>query len=509
MKMNVGKNTLLNIIGQGIPILVALFAIPVAIHHLGDARFGILTIAWLIIGASTMFDLGMGRATTKFIADAVGREETEKIPTILSSAVFVQLLLGLLGAVGIAGLAPFLAGNVFTIPAEYLADSRYMLVLAGVSIPIALITGSYLGLLEATHRFDLVNVFRVIFSSLTYLSPLIGIIFGWGLVGIVALLLFFRLLQLIAIYKVCAALHPAIGWMPQWNRDQFRLMFGFGGWVALSNILSPLQENMERLMLASLLPIARLTYYSVPKEMLERIYILPGSLASALFPTISIIAVSRRSDLSALFRSAIKAVIISVSLLLFPIAVLADQLLTIWINKDFATISTPVVQVLVLGVMASALNSLAMTLFQGVGRPDITAKQQLVRFPIIAAAAWFLISYYGLVGAAASWSFGRVLALGMNCWAIVKILDWKVRELFTWHIGISLIAPFALAVMYFIIGYWVEVAAKLHFQVLLAGIGMLTLAAISWRYVLTHDERGLAHVVITNGLQRLAKAERA
>ena len=44
------RNTLFNLLGQGLPMLVAIFAIPLLIGMLGTERFGVLTIAWIVMG---------------------------------------------------------------------------------------------------------------------------------------------------------------------------------------------------------------------------------------------------------------------------------------------------------------------------------------------------------------------------------------------------------------------------------------------------------------------------
>ena len=49
-------------------MLVALVAIPILVDGLGTARFGILTLAWMVVGYFSLFDLGLGRALTKLTA---------------------------------------------------------------------------------------------------------------------------------------------------------------------------------------------------------------------------------------------------------------------------------------------------------------------------------------------------------------------------------------------------------------------------------------------------------
>ena len=62
------RNTIWNLVGEGAPLLVGVVAIPILIHALGTARFGILMIVWMLIGYLGLFDLGMGRALTNPVA---------------------------------------------------------------------------------------------------------------------------------------------------------------------------------------------------------------------------------------------------------------------------------------------------------------------------------------------------------------------------------------------------------------------------------------------------------
>ena len=66
------RNTIWNLIGQGAPLLVAIFAIPLLIRALGTPRFGILTLAEMVVGYYSLFDLGLGRALTKLVAEKLG-----------------------------------------------------------------------------------------------------------------------------------------------------------------------------------------------------------------------------------------------------------------------------------------------------------------------------------------------------------------------------------------------------------------------------------------------------
>ena len=75
-------NSVWNLVGLGLPLLVALVSIPILIRGLGTDRFGILTLAWVVIGYFSLFDLGLGRAVTKLVADRLGAGASERVPAL-------------------------------------------------------------------------------------------------------------------------------------------------------------------------------------------------------------------------------------------------------------------------------------------------------------------------------------------------------------------------------------------------------------------------------------------
>src|SRR5438876_3369213 len=62
------RNTVWNLLGSGAPMLLAVFCIPILIRGLGTDRFGVLTLAWALIGYASLFDLRLRRALTPLVA---------------------------------------------------------------------------------------------------------------------------------------------------------------------------------------------------------------------------------------------------------------------------------------------------------------------------------------------------------------------------------------------------------------------------------------------------------
>ena len=65
------RNAFRNLVGQGLPLLVAIAAIPTVLEGLGPDRFGVLAIAWVVLGYFS--ELGFGRSTTRLTNPAAPR----------------------------------------------------------------------------------------------------------------------------------------------------------------------------------------------------------------------------------------------------------------------------------------------------------------------------------------------------------------------------------------------------------------------------------------------------
>jgi O-antigen/teichoic acid export membrane protein len=255
------KNTVFNLLGLGIPLVIGFFSIPVVIRWLGPERFGILSLVWVVVGYFSLFDLGLGRAVTKYIAEAFGRHETESIPGLFWTTVFVQGAFGVFGGLLLVVLSPLLVERVLHISASLQNEMRASFVILAVAVPFVMVSGAFRGALEAMHRFDLVNLVRVPSSAFLYLAPLIGWLAGFDMRGIVGLLAATRGLALAAWAFLLLRELPQLRKRVSFNPAAFRPVIRFGGWVMLSNLVSPLLLYLDRFLIGSLLTLTAVAYY--------------------------------------------------------------------------------------------------------------------------------------------------------------------------------------------------------------------------------------------------------
>src|SRR4029453_6517819 len=89
---SLARNSLINVLGQLAPGAIAGAAGPPLLNGLGGARFGVLPLAWAAGGWFSVFDLGLGRATTHVVATegpTTDKGHTRNIVLLIIAGLFV------------------------------------------------------------------------------------------------------------------------------------------------------------------------------------------------------------------------------------------------------------------------------------------------------------------------------------------------------------------------------------------------------------------------------------
>jgi len=484
------RNTILNFIGQVIPLLVGVITIPFIIRGLGIERFGLLSLAWVVLGYFTIFDLGLGRATTKYVAAVLGKGEEDQLSRLVWTAVTVQAILGVAGALVLFGITPLLVERILNVPPELVGEAKFTFYLLALSVPVVLVSGSFRGVLEAAQRFELVNAVKCPASTLTFLLPLIGLFLGFRLPGIVALILVVRFGVLLTYILMYLRIFPRSRKYSN-SFAFFTQLFAYGGWVTVTNIVGPLLGSLDRFLIGSILSMAAVAYYSAPYEAVTRLWIIPASLTMTLFPAFSALEGAKdRQKLGAFFAHSIKYVLLVLGVVILVIGLFAKEILQIWLGADFAIKSTAALQILAFGVLINSLARIPFVLLQGVGRPDLPAKFHLLELPLYIGVVWLLISKWGIAGVAAAWTLRGALDALLLFGATFKIYRFSSRLLVANGITLTCFALLILAGA----SYGLKTLAgtlPLLAQSLLV-LGLLALFALfAWKNILDNSERGV------------------
>jgi O-antigen/teichoic acid export membrane protein len=134
------RNALWNFGGLVAPLFVAIIAVPYLIDGMGKERFGLLAIIWMGIGYFSLFDMGLGRALTKLVAEHLGREEPDVLHGLIWTALWLVSGLGIIAMLGLFAVGPLLIGQVLNISVDFKFESVAAIRILAFGLPFVILT---------------------------------------------------------------------------------------------------------------------------------------------------------------------------------------------------------------------------------------------------------------------------------------------------------------------------------------------------------------------------------
>ena len=407
---SVFKNAAHNLFGQGLPLVIAFYCIPQLITVLGVERFGFLTLIWVVVGYLSIFDLGLGQALTKLVAEKIGQGEHDKIPALFWTAMWLMCGLGVAGLLIAEMFIPYLIEHMFSLPPTLKLEAQSALSVAALSLPFVIVSTGSRGVLEAFQRFDLVNWFRIPLGIFNFVAPLlVAKYLANDLSEITAVLVFARFIFLCGTLWLCIKINPALWPLQKIQRALLKPLFSFGGWMTLSNLIGPMMVYLDRFVIGALISMTAVAYYVTPYEAITKLWIIPGALAGALFSAFSANLAQHAERTVNQFHKAMDGIFLLMLPIIMLMIVYAHEGLTLWLGHDFAIHAVKVFQILAIGVFINSLGRVPSIFIVAAGRPDIPATLHLLELPIYLFGLWYMLGRWGVEGAAIIWVLRIVL----------------------------------------------------------------------------------------------------
>ncbi len=423
--MRTGRNFLYSLLGAGLPLLLAVVAVPVLGRIAGYERLGFLTIVWAAIGYLGFLDFGLSRVFSRRVALAAAAGTlpaetaflrwTARRLFLVCSAVTLVLAFAVPSS-WLAGANPAPA---------WLVEVRGAWILLALSIPALVLSNVWRGAIEGQGAFGVANALRVVMGVWTFGAPLLTAAFTNALPALVGGIVLGRWVSLLLHLAWCRRHLPwnAARTVPDTSAQRAALgrTLAEGAWVTVSSVVGPVMVVFDRFLLGAVAALASVTVYAIPQEVVLRMLLVPGLLANVLFPRLAVLAQTDTAAGSALINRATRMTIVMQLPFCLVLAWLAQPLLQIWLGSAIADPAAPILRWLLVGCIVNTAAQVPFAHLQASGRSHITARIHVAELLPYCALLYWAVARYGALGAAWVWSARCAVDAGL-----MLLANWQI-----------------------------------------------------------------------------------
>ncbi len=484
--MKIVRHSIYNLLGLGLPLVVAVFCIPVLIRELGEARFGLLTLIWAVVSYFGLFDLGLGRALTQQLSVALAEKDEKRTGSLVMTALTLMACLGLFAGFLMALLAFWGVGGIKSVPDQ--RELTNSVLLMALAMPAIILTSGFRGVLEARHAFGIVNAIRLPMGLVTFLGPVVVVLYGSTRLDVIAgVLAAGRILACVVHGWYAWHVLPADHGELSVKKKHMRPLCVSGGWLTLSNIVSPLMGYVDRFIIAGTISAVAIAYYTTPQEMILRLWILPSALTAVLFPTFAAQISLRSGQAKPLFKRAVTWLFLIMLPLTSFIAIFSPEILRTWIGEEFSQRSSVILQVFSIGIFINCLAHIPFTFMQSANAPRLIALIHCIQLPFFLLFVWWMTTSYGLIGAAVAWLVRMCIDSSLMYGACWSHQAWQIRTIFSKKLAVYASLAF--------LAFSISLVEAVHLRLMSFGLVCCVMTALIW-WERGKDVKGIAHITI-------------
>lgn len=385
------------------------------IQTLGPQDYGLLIMLLAISNLSLAVNPAIAAATTRFIAEAVGRREdnqseaeiSQSITASLTAVALVSVVLVAIVALGGEPLARLTLGQAGQ-DTEY--DLALLLLLAVTSVCLLQTDGVLGAALRGLERFRKQAALEVLLRiSLAVVVVMVGWL-GAGLRGV------------LTTYCVVCAVSLAVRALAVKleRRDRHLLLAPsrrhlmrvatFGGWMWMNALATALYTSLDRIYIGAQLGSAAAGEYTLYVQFAQLVHFVPASLLAFSFPVFSRLAVQKRggalSEIRRLYASSIRT-----SLTIAILMALAIWLCYVMFTDRLASVlevdpNTSCLIILLTGFCVLSISIAPYYLNLGLGRARAVSLITSSSTALALLLTFALTPIFGISGAAgARWAY--------------------------------------------------------------------------------------------------------
>jgi O-antigen/teichoic acid export membrane protein len=321
-----------------INIIIGLLYTPWMIKSIGKADFGLYTLAMSVISIF-VFDLGLGRAVTTFIANYLSKGLYNSINCFLGIIYKLYLSIDIIIILILSSLYFFIPDLYKGLSPEEIEKFKIIYILASCfcvfSFPFIPLTG----ILSAYEKFIQLKFCELFDKILRVITMTVCLISGYGLYALVLVNVVVGIITiLLKLFFVKRNTDIKIVWK-FWERAEFKKIFNFSLWVTIIALAQRCIFNFAPTILGIVSNSKDIAVMGVAISLEGFIFMFANALNGLFLPKVSrLVSEKKRDEISALMVKVGRIQVLIIGLLLIGFIALGESFILLWVGRDYASV---------------------------------------------------------------------------------------------------------------------------------------------------------------------------
>lgn len=430
--------------------LVNIIAVPIMLAFLGKYEYGLWVTILSLIGYISVLDFGGNYAVSRFISEYRGKNQGHKLADITNNSLIIFSVLGAF-AMAIVVAFSFILSTFLGITGNLSQIMTVAFLFVGLNAALVFPANVISGVIIGHQRLMVNNLINMLGVIVNFLTLLLVLKLGFGLIGVAASLLVSTILMLIVRLVFIKSIFPnVLNLNKGFNALIFREMFSFSFYFFVLNLGGQIIFNTGNLVIAKMLGIGMVAAYSIAFKVNQVAMAFIFKISDNFFPFFSELNVIGDKDKLKFYFLESSRLTMALAVAIFIILILwGKPMIIAYVGLDnFVGTSSLFLMALVM-LMSSIIHAPAIALMA------LGKIKPLVIFNMLEAVSNLLLSiflarYLGVVGVA----LGAVIAMFVfNFWTVPALACRQTGVSF-WQFGFyCLFKPLILGIIMLILFY--------------------------------------------------------
>jgi O-antigen/teichoic acid export membrane protein len=484
------RNVLANWGGFVCSAIISFFLSPFVVHHLGNSAYGIWILVSSLTGYLGLLNLGVRAAVTRYVAQYYAESKDQEASAVTSSALAIFLIAGII-AVLTSGIIALLIVPLFHVPVGFQFAARIVLILAGLNVGTALVSGVFGGVLAALHRFDLLNFVDVGNAVLSALTIVLVLSAGKGLIALALVNLLYAIAVGVANALAVKRIYPGLSIrFSKCDIDHLKLIFSFSIYSFLLQLSFNFIFYSDSIVIGAVLSVSMITFFAIAGNLINYSRMLISGISTTMTPRAGALeATGRTHEVQQLLLKATRLA----TLVILPIALTfllrGTSFIRLWMGPEYAQQSGHVLWILSLYLIFYAGDQVSTSIMLGISKHRGVVLMVCIVGILNLGLSILLARRMGIAGVAWGTTLPSLAAsLFFWPWYLRRYLNLRILD----FVVSAWVRPFSAVIPFGLLTYWIErthPAGNLFTFFLQVGLILPTVLLTAWYSCLKSGDR--------------------